>query len=580
MFDYHRLLQSLDSDLAVDPELPLTSDLEVKQAARVLLRRSFYKKLLPTGELSPKQIAVATEKFLRINRGIASSYEYPAETEQDALFWSYFKDQFDKTLNSCEADYSLDSLREYFATGPGASMGADNRNFYTKLFASQLTTTSEFLITLYRGLVCESDTWAEAERLRFERFGFSTVVGNRLFFVPKDVSTARSCCTEPSLNMVLQKALDGVFRRRLAQCFEITLEAQPVLNRRLARLGSLDDSFATIDLESASDSISWSLVKTLTRGRLSGLLREARSPNTILPDGAIETLNMVSTMGNGFTFSLQTIIFACAVRAVYLLMGFRSSVVKGDFGVFGDDIVVRREAYHFVVRQLTKLGFRVNDAKSFAIGPFRESCGHDYFRGKYVRGVYIRSLETLTDVHSAVNRLNRWSAIHEVPLLSTVRTLLGSRRWNLVPFSEALDSGIQVPFTLTAPRVSDGNYWFLYRKHVARPTKLKVPDSGGFETRRPIWFNPYGIGVSYLGGYARRTDPDFSMLQKASAEKASSPFSTWGFFTLRTEGRRVRYKVARGSIPFWDWLGPEADLLTEVGFSFDSWKRVVAESMV
>lgn len=555
MFDYRRLLTCLDLDLAVSPDLPITSDLSLEVVRKVMLRKSFYKKLLPNGHLSPLQIEKATEKFLSANARISDTFRFNAENEQESLFWDYFRDLMDKAFCSCEADYSLESLREMFAVGPGAAIGADSESFYTKLFGSRLTATSEYLHTLYRGLLSESDTWSFAEMQRFSEFGFEEVSGNRLFFVPKDEATARTCCTEPNINMLMQKALGGVFEKRLAECFGVYLSTQPDANRKLAEIGSRDNSFATIDLESASDSISWALVQTLLRGRALALVRLFRSPKTRLPDGSELELKMVSTMGNGFTFPLMTLLFCCVVRATYDIMGLRSDAKKLDFAVFGDDIIVRREAYNFIVAMLAKLGFKVNEAKSFFVGPFRESCGHDYYNGDFVRGVYIRSLETQASVYSALNRLTRWSALSGVDLSRTLAFLLTAikGRLLLVPPSESWDAGLHAPFVCTVPKV-DNSYWFAYRKLVPKSSRRKVPmDKDEAKLLRYLFYNSNGVALAFLGSYARSSDRVIS--QPVLPEGSKGPYLTDAYFTLRREGCAIRYKVRRASIPYWDWSG-------------------------
>jgi hypothetical protein len=145
--------------------------------------------------------------------------------------------------------------------------------------------------------------------------------------------------------MLIQKALGAFLESCLAKSFGVSLKTQPDHNRELARIGSVDGSFGTIDLQSASDSISWSLVQRICPSNLLGFFRQARSERTVLPDGSEIDLNMISTMGNGFTFPIQTIIFACAVRFVASLMGLELNFPKTQFGVFCDDIISKKKAY-------------------------------------------------------------------------------------------------------------------------------------------------------------------------------------------------------------------------------------------
>jgi len=528
----------------------------VDDVRMTLLGRSFFKKLAPSGN-APDADAKALEKFLSLNAGIKTGpFEYPIETEQDSLFWDYFRDNFLKVLTPSDVDFDLSFIREKFAAGPGASLHCKNDSFYTKLFNSQITASSPYLLSLYRGAISDSDMWADAEMQRSLKFGERIVTSNRLFFVPKTAEISRSCCTEPLVNMLLQKALGAFLESCLAKSFGVSLKTQPDHNRELARVGSIDGSFGTIDLQSASDSISWSLVQRICPSNLLGYFRHFRSERTVLPDGSEIDLNMISTMGNGFTFPLQTIIFACAIRAVYQLMNLDSYCPRTQFGVFGDDIIVKREAYPFLVRGLTKLGFKVNEDKSFNSGTFRESCGYDYNNGDFVRGVYIRSLETVFDVYSAINRLNRWSALSGVRLPNTISKLMRFAGRKLrVPISESIDCGIQVPFTLTFPKV-DARYWFSYRKLIKMSRKLKVPES--MDESRLLGYSHYnesGWGVCYLGGFARREDLLFK--SETDSTRELDPVNYPKAFIMPRELDGVgRIKVVRKSLPYWDWLGP------------------------
>jgi hypothetical protein len=584
MFPYQELHRALELDLTTASPThsfgqPLSSDMTPRDVRIEMLHRSFFKKLLPTG-WSKESNSAALKKFLQINSSISTDpFEYPVENDQDSLFWDYFRDNMLKCLDPGDIELDSEFLGSNLVAGPGSSKGTDNESFYTKLFASRISCSNHYLLSLYRAAISHSDTWSEAERLRFERYGVEIASSNRLFFVPKTAEISRTCCTEPLVNMLIQQSIGAFLEICLSRSFGINLSDQPDNNRELARIGSIDGSFGTIDLQSASDSISWALVQRVVGNRrLLGLLANSRCERTILPDGSEIALNMISTMGNAFTFPLQTVIFSCAVRSVYQLMGLSSFCPRTQFGVFGDDIIVRREAYSFVVRSLTKLGFKVNDDKSFNTGAFRESCGYDWFAGTYVRGVYIRSLETVSDVYSTLNRLVRWSAMSGVPLVNCCR-LLRSKLSKIfeVPFSEGIDSGIQTPFKWTKPRVTDA-YWFAYRLLTNSPRRRQVPStleesvSLGYK-----FFNPYGLELAFLGGYARS---EVRALKSDSTEvlDPSYCYVPRAFLTLRDVDGARRKKVARRSIPFWDWLGPKEES-SRLFFSFGDWEVAFATNL-
>lgn len=593
MRDYAVIERHLQSDLgtcAGSSEDRLSDD-SVDTVARQALANSFYKKLCPLG-VTTEQDAMALEKFKAINSRLPTTFEWTADSESESCFWDFFREALNSTLqprvgqmvhlasdgfvselsDPPSTEFDLDFIRQNLMIGPGSAQKADSSSIVTKLFEGVMTyTNSEHLIRLYRSAIFSTGFWADAERLRFERFGFEKVDGDKLFFAKKNKEISRTCGTSANLNMMFQKACGAFIQARLQECFGINLSTQPFKNKMLAKRGSVDGSFGTIDLVSASDSVGLAMLNSaLDSCPLKDMMNMCRSECAILPDNTKLQLRMMSMMGNGFTFPLQTLIFACAVRAVYQLMPLpRSTGGSPDqFGVFGDDIVVRRETFTFLCRMLTKLGFEVNDKKSFNDGPFRESCGGDYFRGCNVRGVYITSLETSQDIVSCINRLNRWSAQMGIALRSTIHYL----RWQvldapLVPPSESDDAGIKVPFVCTKPRV-DNSYWFLYRKWKLRSPKVEVPEVDNSP-------NPSGSAIGYLSGAYRRADRSstFDFGVSLLLPEGLSFDNPRIYISPRAELNSVKhYKISQSRIPWWD-LTESSDW--EVG-SYVRWKAYVA----
>ena len=318
--------------------------------------------------------------------------------------------------------------------------------------------------------------------------------------------------------MLYQQGIAGVLQARLREVFGIDFSIQPERNARLARIGSEHGYFGTIDLSSASDTISLSLVKDLVPIESLRWLLEARTPYTSLPGGAEVELHMVSSMGNGFTFPLQTTIFACLVSAAYEVCGIPfhkpTEWTDGNFAVFGDDIIVDHRVYDLVVRCLSLLGFTVNRDKSFNEGLFRESCGSDWFSGHNVRGVYISKLLTHGDTYSAINRLNRWSAFHDIKLPNTVGYLRRGCRFIGVPYDEADDAGIKIPLALARHARADPHGTYRYMALCNLPVRAKLPVLGPGDHTSPdveairkllpdFQYEPHGLLLSLLAGFIR-----------------------------------------------------------------------------
>jgi hypothetical protein len=211
-----------------------------------------------------------------------------------------------------------------------------------------------------------------------------SIVPARLNFVPKNAKTHRSVCTEAGLNVMFQLGLGAVMARRLAS-FGVDIRDQS-LNQRRAREGSLTGALATLDLSSASDTVSREIVFELLPLEWAELLNWGRSSKVELPNGDLISQEKFSSMGNGYTFPLETLIFwglaaACCDR-------------DSDATVYGDDIIIPSVKYDLLAEVLRYAGFILNVGKSFHEGPFRESCGKDYFRGTDVRPFYAKGWVT------------------------------------------------------------------------------------------------------------------------------------------------------------------------------------------
>lgn len=229
------------------------------------------------------------------------------------------------------------------------------------------------------------------------------VIGSRFDTVPKDSQKDRPICVEPDLNMFFQKGIGSMIRRRLYRC-GINLNDQ-TLNQRLARQGSIHGDLATIDLSGASDSVSLAVCEMLLPQSWYEAMLMTRSPY-VLKDGKWVRLEKISSMGNGFTFELESLIFWALAKAVSVNSGSGGASVS----VYGDDIIVPGACARELIDLLSLLGFATNASKTFVDGPFRESCGKHYFLGADVTPFKIESpIETWSDIYHFVNRLRSWS---------------------------------------------------------------------------------------------------------------------------------------------------------------------------
>lgn len=507
----------------------------------------------------------AQAKFLRINDQCAGWTLNLTDALDDLLIGEFRQAvyQFFFLADQGNIFGSLDALWHRGGAGPGASVDSRGYDFYTKLFDGPLSSTKESLLLSWKAAARKHPLWANAERTRSTRYTDRVVEGNKLSFVNKNVDVARCISTEPMVNMWYQKGAGDAIEDRLRKVFGVDLSNQPDINGELARIGSLDGSYATIDLESASDSIAIKMLEATCPREMVDWLKALRSPYCKVPRKGRVALNMIATMGNGFCFPLQTMLFCCVVRSVYRLLGLpeRAGNLEFDprgknFGVFGDDIIVRTEAVRWVVRLLNLLGFKVNESKTFVEGPFRESCGQDWYLGHYVRAVYIKRLRTAQDIYVAINTLNRWSACSGIRLQWTMAELGKhiSCAAPLVPPDEADTAGIQVPLTMV-PVVRRGMYGIIkYRKDSPMPLQILVKGTSIYdvhvsEEKLPASqrvgrrVNLAGLLMTFLGGYLTGWTGGISIRQDA-----------------------VRYQTKHCITPCWDYF-PRRGVQTDIAWT-------------
>jgi len=261
--------------------------------------------------------------------------------------------------------------------GPGATFGDRGRlTTVPDKITSRPGMTSD--LNPYVHMISGSAWFRYGVSYRSRQDHIEIVRGNRFTTVPKDSLKDRGICIEPSCNIFLQLAVGDVLKARCKRAGVNLLYAQDT-HRQWAQRASQDGMHATIDLSAASDTVAKKLVEFLLPPDWFGLLNDLRSPMTFF-EGRWTRLEKFSSMGNGYTFELETLIFASIAYA----MG--AGVFGQDFSVYGDDIIVPDLVASDVVAMLYYCGFETNSNKTFLSGKFRESCGGDYFDGVLVRG--------------------------------------------------------------------------------------------------------------------------------------------------------------------------------------------------
>lgn len=277
-----------------------------------------------------------------------------------------------------------------FKFGPGATTQIAKKNASPRIKLGTVPACSIELFRYRHLVLAEMPGWHQVLKDQ-DRSGSTLplrlpVEPGKISFVPKSRKEFRTIMVEPSLNTMCQSGIGSYMADRLRTC-GVDIRDQ-TKNQKLARKGSIDGSLATVDLSSASDTIATELVYDLLGLDWASWLARFRTGNAILPDGVGLQLEKFSSMGNGFTFPLETLIFYALAWGTCTEMKCASS---HDVSAFGDDIIIPTEAYGLLCEVFTSCGFVINKAKSFAHGPFRESCGADYYLGTDIRPVYLKT---------------------------------------------------------------------------------------------------------------------------------------------------------------------------------------------
>jgi len=384
--------------------------------------------------------------------------------------------------------------------GPGAAGGAEDFDIYSKMFSSEMPVATELSLYLWNLSKAHEGSRRQAELDRTKWYGPAFVHRSAKWdSAPKDNTKDRSIVVPQNGTAILSRGM-GILLEGVLTRLGLCIDTQPNRNRFLAMLGSLPEMEGyncpcTIDLRNASDLIYIELIRFLTAflPNVRKALFGCRSTHVVY-EGDEHVLHMLSTMGNGYTFPLQTLVFWCISLACLRYANCAETAfipesvrelhkvrLKGaarfrTYGVFGDDIVVPAGCYNLVLEVLEAIGLEPNSEKSFGSGSFRESCGSDWFHGYNVRGVYCKKLDHPTHIVTLFNRLMLWSSMWQIPLHRTLgfmwRALPDEYR-NFVPMWESDDAGIKAPGGL------------IRHEHIGNTLAVKLGVKSGWHVYRP-----------------------------------------------------------------------------------------------
>lgn len=355
----------------------------------------------------------------RANKKLRHYHKYPNRMpEIPRVILSRARGYVRQVLGRLDED-RLSQIYGLCRPGSGVAIGTHNRfrvSLPYKLSDTDLSVTPRAEIYAQQ-LIKSSPGWFQLvaepylDNLLW-RVPTKAVTSNRFTFVPKDARTLRTIAIEPALNVWLQLGIHSYIAGRL-KSFGNDIEDQS-RNQKLAAFGStrtLGHSVSTLDLSSASDTVSIEIVRCLLPSDWFGLLDDLRCHSGDL-EGDTLTMEKFSSMGNGFTFALETLLFWALAQAVHSFAGGEISP-----SVYGDDIIVSDNEALLLTEVLEWCGFSLNLEKSYVLGPFRESCGADWHTGYRVTPQYIKkAFLRPTDVYLLLNRCDpilNWGAVRK-----------------------------------------------------------------------------------------------------------------------------------------------------------------------
>jgi hypothetical protein len=265
---------------------------------------------------------------------------------------------------------------------------------------------------------------------------------SRLIAVPKTQKGPRLIAAEPLANQWVQQGVRDVLYRQVRSTSlreSLGFESQEI-SRTLALRSSVDRRLATVDLKSASDSVSCWLVQRAFR-RNEFLLRLLRACRTrYLSNGLdkkrpeLTKLRKFSCQGSALTFPIQSLIFySIAVGVGKYLNRWKSySELSREVRVFGDDIILPVQWEPLLEEVLDLLFLKVNRSKTFVDGYFRESCGMDAWEGYDVTPPHVtmrsdesdpRTIASNVAVSNNFFKKGLWNASHWLRTTITDRLL-------------------------------------------------------------------------------------------------------------------------------------------------------------
>lgn len=292
----------------------------------------------------------------------------------------------------------------------------------------------------------------------------------RVVAVPKSYKSARIIAEVPAYKQFCMQGIRSISEqctKRSKYRHLIILDDQSY-NQQNAFIGSVEGTIATIDLSSASDSISHSLARQILSKNWFDAL-ESVNPKWMMVNGTRIRRWIFQTSGNGTTFDFESKIFLAIALVAYqhCCLYYPEDLILPR--VYGDDLECDIRCYDTLVDFLGLLGFTVNTDKSFTVpSRYRESCGAEFFCGLDTSTKYfprkVIDLETAEGWQSLIelqHKLYSWISPDQFLveyIRSNMKRIYKIDMTSSLPGSECSDLWEAVPFYIKgeAPMVKGG----------------------------------------------------------------------------------------------------------------------------
>lgn len=250
---------------------------------------------------------------------------------------------------------------------------------------SQFSNWSAKLDRIFPWALCGTSVGSDLDRpLNHE-------LASRLLCVPKTAKGPRLIAAEPTAQQWCQQLILKWFKDQFKESFRgsfIDLKAQWKSGDMVLQ-ASRDRLLATVDLSDASDRLSCWTVERIFRKNPSLLSALHAARTRYIKDNISGVPNFFkikkfASQGTATTFPVMSFVMLCIALGVSIngeATWTKINRLRSKVRVYGDDIILPTYGYVRLLKAMDLLQLKVNVAKSFVNGNFRESCGVDGFKG-------------------------------------------------------------------------------------------------------------------------------------------------------------------------------------------------------